>query len=284
MSRSRRLLPLIELLVAAAGIGACGSPQQSPAPHPTPSTSSSLPPAPPGTSTTSSTPTTSSGPSPTTAAPAGLPAWLAGKVWSTIPTTSRVVALTFDAGANADGLPSILSTLQRTGVPGTFFVTGNFARMYPALCAQVARSGFRVGDHTVDHPHLTQLSDAAVTAEVLDAATMIRAATGTDPTPRFRFPYGEWDARTLADVNRAGYAAIGWTVDTLGWKGTSAGVTTAEVVSRVLGSLRPGEIVLMHVGANPSDGSTLDADALAAVISAVRSAGYGFVSLSALAG
>jgi peptidoglycan/xylan/chitin deacetylase (PgdA/CDA1 family) len=38
--------------------------------------------------------------------------------------------------------------------------------------------------------------------------------------------------------------------------------------------------VLMHVGANPSDHSTLDADALRTVIDDVRARGYAFVTLA----
>ena len=35
----------------------------------------------------------------------------------------------------------------------------------------------------------------------------------------------------------------------------------------------------MHVGSNPSDGSTLDADALPTIISELRARGYSFVTL-----
>jgi len=59
-------------------------------------------------------------------------------------------------------------------------------------------------------------------------------------------------------------------------------MTAAAVTTRVLGALRPGEIVLMHVGANTDDHTTLDADALPAVIAQIRAAGYGFVTLDTL--
>jgi peptidoglycan/xylan/chitin deacetylase (PgdA/CDA1 family) len=52
----------------------------------------------------------------------------------------------------------------------------------------------------------------------------------------------------------------------------------------VLKAARPGEIVLMHVGAHPKDHSTLDADALPQVISGLRAKGYGFVTLEAVLG
>ena len=42
-----------------------------------------------------------------------------------------------------------------------------------------------------------------------------------------------------------------------------------------------GGIVLMHLGSHPTDGSTLDADALPGIISGARSQGYSFVGLDA---
>src|SRR5438477_5488446 len=40
----------------------------------------------------------------------------------------------------------------------------------------------------------------------------------------------------------------------------------------------------MHVGSNPDDKTTLDADALSTAISRLKSLGYGFVSLNQLVG
>ena len=207
---------------------------------------------------------------------------LFGKVWQQIPTASHVVALTFDAGANGNGIPAILSTLRSAGVPATFFLTGSFASSFPDYSRSVVGAGDRVGNHTVDHPHLPSMSDVKVSAEVTDAAATITSVTGASPFPLFRFPYGESDARTLTLVNSLGYVAVGWTVDTLGWEGSSAGITPASIVTRIMAGLRPGEIVLMHVGSNPNDGSTLDADALPSVIGSLKAAGYSFVTLDAL--
>ncbi len=205
-----------------------------------------------------------------------------GKIWQQIPTASRVVALTFDAGANGNGVPAILSTLGSAGVPASFFLTGAFTKAFPDLARSIVQAGYRIGDHTVDHPHLPSLPDSAVASEVADAAATITSLTGASPSPFFRFPYGDSDARTLSVVNGLGYVAVGWTVDTLGWEGSSAEITAASIVARVMAGLRPGEIVLMHVGSNPNDGSTLDADALASVIGSNRAAGYSFVTLDAL--
>jgi peptidoglycan/xylan/chitin deacetylase (PgdA/CDA1 family) len=208
----------------------------------------------------------------------GLPPSLKGTELTRLATTSNLVALTFDAGANADGVPSILDSLQRTCTPATFFLTGTWADQFQSQARQIA-TRYPVGNHTWSHPHLPTLPDAAVRDQLLRGEQAIQGATRYQPRPMFRFPFGERDARTLGIVNGLRYASIRWTVDTLGWKGTSGGQSTQTVVARVLANLQPGEIVLMHVGSHPTDHSTLDADALPTVIAELKRRGYRFVTI-----
>ncbi|HEX9066424.1 MAG TPA: polysaccharide deacetylase family protein [Streptosporangiaceae bacterium] len=221
------------------------------------------------------------------AAPAGprpAPSGLTGTDWTAVPNPAKIVALTFDAGANADGVASILSTLTSQHVPATFMLTGAFTKAYPAQARAIVAAGERVGDHSMTHPYFTKLTDAQMRSQVRDAENVIKSVTGADPWPWFRFPYGDENAHTISVVNSTGYVPIRWTVDTLGWKGTSGGITVQTVINRVLASLQPGEIVLMHCGSNPTDHSTLDADALPAVIADLKARGYSFVTLDAMLG
>ncbi|WP_245862618.1 polysaccharide deacetylase family protein [Georgenia soli] len=196
-----------------------------------------------------------------------------------LPTSERVVALTFDGGASGTAVADILGTLDRDDVPATFFVTGEFARSFPAAVRQIAAGGHLVGNHSDTHPAFPQLTNEAVRAQLERADEAIRAQTGRTTRPYFRFPYGSRTPLDVSVVNDAGYVPFRWTVDTLGWQGTSGGTSVASVRDRVLGSARPGQIVLMHVGANPTDGSTLDADALPEVVEGLRALGYRFVRL-----
>jgi peptidoglycan/xylan/chitin deacetylase (PgdA/CDA1 family) len=303
MSRGRstlaRSVVVATILTALAGCGTGGpgrpatptptisSPTSSatsrtstPTGSPTPPVPTTRPPSsvPPSTSTPPAPPTTSR---PTTPPASGIPAALLGQDVERIPTDRRVVALSFDAGASAAGVPSILATLAREHVPGTFFLTGRFAEQFPTQARQIA-AAHRVGNHSVSHPRFSTLSAERIRQEVLGAALTIKGVTGADPAPLFRFPFGDRTASNIAALNALGYVPVRWTVDTLGWKGTSGGVTADIVLQRVLSALRPGEIVLMHVGSNPDDGTTLDAAALPRVISQLRARGYGFVSLDAL--
>ncbi len=316
-----RLLTAAATLTVALGAcqGASGPTPATPAPSPTLSTSTSPSPSTAATSSRSSTvpttrPTSSAAPRPTTGATTprpttprpttsaptprptvtptrttsppstcSIPSRLLGRDLTALGTERKVVALTFDAGSGNEAVASILRTLAAEGVPGSFFLTGQFVDDFPASARAIA-GRYPVGNHTYTHPDLTTLTSSSVRAEIRKAAARITAVTGQDPRPWFRFPFGAVDARTISVVNAECYVPFRWTVDTLGWKGTSGGQSVASVVSRVVSAARPGEIVLMHVGAHPTDHSTLDADALPRMIRELRARGYSFVTLSAVIG
>lgn len=259
---------------------AAGSPSPSPARAPTTSGARRTPSAAPHRTTTAA-PHTTAFPTPTSAST--LPRGLLGRVITRVPTTRRIAALTFDCGGNGDGVTSILTTLRRERLPAAFFMTGRFAAQFPALARQITAAGV-VGNHTVTHPHMTRLSDARVRDEILGARSTIRQATGVDTKPWFRFPFGESDARTVRIVNGLGFLPIGWTYGSPGYLGTSGGVTVDTVVSRMTATTQPGEILLLHVGSNPDDHTTLDADALPRIIARLRAAGFTFVSVKTLLG
>lgn len=287
--------------LAIAGVVGCSgpsgtptSPARSASPTPGPATWAAPTPETPTSSATAATVTPSNDPSPTTPAPAPPPpavpsappgspvaipdSWRGIDV-TRLPTALPVVALTFDAGASDAGVRPILDTLARYDVAATFFVTGAFARAYPDAVRAITAAGHSIGNHSDTHPDFTVTTTAQIRTQLAAAERAIVALTGRPAAPLFRFPYG---ARTTLDiqvVNAAGYVPFRWTVDTLGWKGTSGGIDAATVLRRVLDTAQPGQIVLMHVGANPTDGTTLDADALPRVIEELSARGYGFVDL-----
>ena len=274
------------VLAATMAVAGCGGPGPAPAANPGPATASAGSVPAPQPATTG--PATSASAVPTGPAGGdshGFPAALAGKDLERLPTNQKVVALTFDAGANADAVPSILATLARERITATFFLTGDFVTKFPAAAKQIAAAGYPIGNHSTTHPAFAGLANALIRHEVLTAAQDIQQVTGVDPKPLFRFPFGSKDAKALTEVNSLGYLAVRWTVDSLGWQGTMNGTRTPDFTSqRVLAAATPGEIVLMHVGSHPTDQSTLDADALPAVITGLRERGYRFVTLATLVG
>jgi peptidoglycan/xylan/chitin deacetylase (PgdA/CDA1 family) len=122
---------------------------------------------------------------------------LLGAEWEQVPTTGKLVALTFDAGSGDQGLASILATLEDKNVTATFFLTGKWAESFSADAKEIA-AHYAIGNHTYSHPEdLLTLPDAEVVSEVERGAASIRNVTQVDPRPLFRFPYGSRDARTI---------------------------------------------------------------------------------------
>jgi len=72
------------------------------------------------------------------------------------------------------------------------------------------RNGIEIGAHTVSHPILTSLDDAAARAEIADGKAELEAILGK-PVPMFAYPNGkvgkDFDARHVAMVREAGYDA-----------------------------------------------------------------------------
>jgi peptidoglycan-N-acetylglucosamine deacetylase len=148
----------------------------------------------------------------------------------------------------------------------------------------IAAAGHPVGNHSDTHPSFPDSTNEEIRTELARADASISALTGEPTAPLFRFPFGDRTPLDIQVVNDAGYIPFRWTVDTLGWQGTDEGITVATVRDRVLDTLQPGQIVLMHVGAHPDDGSTLDADALPGMVGDLRERGYDFVTIPEMLG
>lgn len=184
----------------------------------------------------------------------------------------KKVALTYDAGSGADGAEAILDTLKKHNLKVTFFLTGRWVEKYPELAKRIADDGHEVGNHTYSHPDLTKLADDEVIRQVADAEAAIRKATGKDPRPLFREPYGAFSDHERKLVRQAGYAySIYWDVDTLDWQFPGA----ETLVSRIM-KARGGSIVLMHL--NVADTALASDQA----IPQLKAQGYEIVTVSDL--
>jgi peptidoglycan/xylan/chitin deacetylase (PgdA/CDA1 family) len=239
-----------------------------PSSAPTTTSGSSAPPVGPGaTSTTSTTPTTVAR-EPAVVVRRGDP-------------NRAVVALTFDAGADVGYASEILDVLAANHIRATFGMTGSWARANPALVRRMAIEGHQLVNHSYDHPSFTGQSTgerALSRDERLDqlarTEAAVQAAANTTTLPWFRPPYGDEDPSVRADVAVAGYRyELMWTVDSLGWRGTSPD----EVVRRCLDRAVPGAIFLLHVGAESTDHA-----ALQGIVDGLRARGYGFVTAAQL--
>lgn len=189
------------------------------------------------------------------------------------PTTSRKVALTFDAGSESEATPQILKALKDANVKATFFLTGKWVDENPALVKQIANEGHLIGNHTDSHPDLVKKKDADIVKELAKAEEKIMATAGISSKPLFRAPYGSRDARVLRIAAESGYRSIYWTVDSLDWKPS---MTPDQVKNRILAALSNGSIILEHCGSKQS------AKILPQLIKDIKSRGYEIVTVPEL--
>jgi peptidoglycan-N-acetylglucosamine deacetylase len=186
-----------------------------------------------------------------------------------------VVALTFDDGTDPANTRAIFGILQSSGVPATFFPFGNAMRADPELWPQVVAAGYPIGNHSMTHPVLTGLSDAAQRSEINDATALITQLSGRPPISVMRPPYGAWDQRVAAAAAAGGYDwLLLWDVDPRDWAGPKA----QTIVDRVLGAARDGSVILLHT----FPGQTRVA--LPGIIAGLRARGFGFVTVPQLLG
>jgi peptidoglycan/xylan/chitin deacetylase (PgdA/CDA1 family) len=157
----------------------------------------------------------------------------------------REIALTFDDGPSAF-TQRLLGELKALHVPATFFQIGYAINEFPRYAAREVRFGFAIGDHTLTHPFLANMSLAAQRHEILGDATEIHAYGA--PYPRLmRPPYESFNQLTTQVTKAAQMLMVLWTVDTADY--TRPGVR--RIVYSAVSGARPGAIILMHDGGGP---------------------------------
>ncbi len=195
------------------------------------------------------------------------------------PVGKKQIAITLDAGSTAVAFSKEIAALDKYNVKVTFFLTGAWVRENPQYSQQIARDGMEIANHTYDHPWLTKMSSDKVADEINLGAKTIQEVTGINPRPLFRFPYGDYDARTMKILNNLGYRSIYWTYDSLDSVGAHK---TADQLFHIVTSISDtkldGAIILMHLG-NDTSG-----DALGPIIQNLQGRGFKIVTISELIG
>jgi peptidoglycan-N-acetylglucosamine deacetylase len=200
----------------------------------------------------------------------------ASSVLWTEPAAQREVALTFDDGPSPDYTASMLTTLEQTHTPATFFLVGTNVQAYPALVQREAGDGFTLGIHTWDHPDMTTLSPQQREWELAATAQALHAVLGAQYClPYWRPPFGAYNDAVVSQARALGLSTVTWDADPRDWSAPGVNV----IVYRVLAMVHPGAIILLHDGYN-SRWQT--AQALPLIIKGLKRRGYVPVTLAQL--
>jgi peptidoglycan/xylan/chitin deacetylase (PgdA/CDA1 family) len=192
------------------------------------------------------------------------------------------VALTFDDGPNPITTPLLLSVLEQTHTPATFFVVGRAAVAHPDLLARMHADGDEVENHTATHPHLNVLLRGAIDRELTQTQAAIVAATGIPPS-YVRPPFGARNFVAIDEARRRGYRVVLWSA-MLGDQ-PAMRPSDNDLVSQLMAQVHDGAIIVLHDGDQGRDGlggRTYEAALAPAVIIALKAHGYQLVTLDAL--
>lgn len=194
-----------------------------------------------------------------------------------------MVAITFDDGPDKN-TPGILDILEGSGDKVTFFINGYYIEPgnYQSVIKRAYDMGNEFGLHTFSHKNLfakgKDADEALINEEIGKIAEMYTDITG-DTTFLLRPPGGNFNKK-----RNYGYSIIMWSVDSEDWieassyyKGTATLEQAAKATAdRVLKTVRPGDIVLMH------DIHPTSVKAFELIYSSLKAQGYRFVTVSEL--
>ena len=86
---------------------------------------------------------------------------------------NKTIYLTFDEGYEAGYTPQLLSILKENQVKATFFITAHFVNTQEELVKQMIEEGHIIGNHTVNHKSMPELSEEQITKEVMELHQVI---------------------------------------------------------------------------------------------------------------
>ena len=157
---------------------------------------------------------------------------------------SKNIYITFDLGYEAGYTESILDTLRSNNVKATFFITAHYLNTNTDLVKQMIEEGHIVGNHTVNHKVLPDISEKELEKEIMDLHTILYEKTGYE-MKYIRPPKGEYSEFVLKKCNELGYKTVMWSFAYDDWDENKQN-RTEYGKEKILSNLHNGEIMLLH--------------------------------------
>ena len=193
-------------------------------------------------------------------------------------TDEKVIYLTFDAGYENGNTPAILDALKKHHAPAVFFAVGNFIKDNPDLIRRILAEGHIIGNHTMTHPDLSQISSMdAFQKELQDVEELYTSLTGEPMTKFYRPPRGIYSTENLSMAKELGYSTFFWSLAYVDWIQDQQ-PSREEAFQKLLTRIHPGAIVLLH------NTSSTNAEILDELLTKWEEMGYEFHSLKELTG
>ena len=183
----------------------------------------------------------------------------------------KVIYLTFDNGYEAGYTTKILDTLKENEVKATFFITAHYLNTASELVERMIKEGHIVGNHTVNHKSMPEISDEEIKDEVMKLHQAVYEKFEYE-MKYIRPPKGEFSERTIIATNNLGYKHVMWSFAYVDWEENNQ-PSEEKAKKTILGNLHNGEIMLLH------GNSKTNADILDSIIKEIKAQGYEIKSL-----
>ena len=181
------------------------------------------------------------------------------------------VYLTFDCGYEAGFTERILDVLKEKNVKASFFITAHYLNTASETVKRMIEEGHIVGNHTVNHKTMPELSDEEIQDEIMKLHIAVFEKFNYE-MKYFRPPKGEFSERVIDIASNLGYRAVMWSSAYDDWNREKQG-REEYGKKKILDNMHNGCVLLLH--ATSEDNSKILGD----VIREVKSMGYEFASL-----
>lgn len=152
-----------------------------------------------------------------------------------IPTSEKVIYLTFDDGPIPEITPGVLSILEERNIKATFFCVGENVKKHPDIFAQVSGAGHGIGNHTFHHLNGWKTPPAEYVEDVMRCDEYFK-------TGLFRPPYGKFTPSQYF-LLRKHFRIILWSVLSGDY---NPGISKEQCLLNVVTHTKPGSIVVFH--------------------------------------
>jgi peptidoglycan/xylan/chitin deacetylase (PgdA/CDA1 family) len=224
------------------------------------------------------------------------------------PACDKPVYLTLDTG-HMGVARLVAEVLKRQDVKATFFAAnektqegdGSLGSFWAPWWKARAAEGHEFASHTFDHvywrgdvagdrfrvrpsagPHQGQdftWTAAEYCAEIDRSARRLQEITGRKPLPVYRAPGGKTSPKLLAAARACGYQHVGWSpAGFLGDELPSETHPNQQLLQKALRDIRPGDILLAHLGIWSRKDPWAPAD-LEPLITGLKARGFCFSTL-----
>jgi peptidoglycan/xylan/chitin deacetylase (PgdA/CDA1 family) len=195
------------------------------------------------------------------------------------PTSEHEVALTFDDGPSPLYTKEILALLKEYQAKATFFVLGRKVEQYPQIIKAMVRDGHEIGNHTFDHPRLTETAKRVCERE-LERTRLDLDLLGCPSQPQLmRPPYSAYDRQLTSYLTHTQRGLVLWSLDSGDWRGLDAGTIVHNILDRV----KNGSIIVFHDSDEKDQADRRPTvEALKVILPALKARGYRMVTISDL--